>query len=172
MSDANVTSHEDLGGWFSVELYTTDEVELCPGFLTNRNAHRVVFSTPTSVLDILPMGENITISEPRSKTKNGIVYKISADFDITVQTESIDDYMNKYMNKDFLLVATNHSGMRKIYGSKLFPLEFSYQPINGKRQEDGHGIRVSVFGDIPQKPVYIVTPVAEDGGGDGGLEME
>jgi hypothetical protein len=155
MKDINISLEEQTGGWFNVAIATLDELVECPAFLTNNNASSVVFAPATSGLDILPVGENIKITEPTQKTKSGTVYNIKGEFEIAYQSKEIDTYLKNYLHKKVVLIGIKHSGQQKLYGSKKFPLAFSYQFINGKNYEDGSKVRVIVTGKIPQKPVFI-----------------
>lgn len=162
MAEFDVSKNEDLGGWFNVAIYATNEISFCPDFLTNLNAHSIVYGESDEILDFLPVGENISISEPIRKGKNGATYSITASFDFSMQSEEIDSFLHKYLNKDVMLIGIQWSDRKKVYGSKRFPLAFSYELINGKNLEDGNRIRVTVSGDIPQKPVYIIEPTDDE----------
>ena len=155
MIDVNISLEEQTGGWFNVSIITLDEFEQCPDVVTNTNASSVVFSPSYSEVDILPVGENIKITASVQKTKSGSVYNIKGAFEIAYQSEQLDNYFKKYLHKKVVLIGIKHSGQQKMYGSKKFPLNFSYQFISGKKYEDGSKIRVSIQGKIPQKPVFI-----------------
>ena len=155
MTEINTTLEEQIGGWFNVSVATLDELVVCPDILTNANARSIVITPKNDGLEILPVGENIQISEPVSKTKAGLVYTIKGEFDISYQSQAIDTYLNNLLLKKVVLIGIKHSGQQKLYGSKKFPLLFSYQHINGKKAEDGNKTRITVQGKIPQKPVFI-----------------
>lgn len=155
MSDINIALEEQTGGWFNVAIATLDELVECPDILTNANASSVVFTPTADGLDILPVGENIKITEPIQKTKAGSVYNIKGEFEIAYQSKAVDTYLNNHLQKKVVMIGIKHSGQQKLYGSKKFPLEFSYQNINGKNYEDGSRVRITIEGKIPQKPVFI-----------------
>lgn len=155
MSDINIALEEQTGGWFNVAIATLDEILECPDFLTNDNATSVVFAPAASGLDILPVGENIKITEPIQKTKSGTLYNIKGEFELAYQSKEVDTYFKNYLHKKVVFIGIKHSGQQKLYGSKKFPLAFSYQFMNGKKYEDGSTVRVTVTGKIPQKPVFI-----------------
>ena len=154
MTDINITFEEQTGGWFNVTIVTLEEIE-CPDILTNDNASSVVISSAESELDILPVGEGIKITEIPRKTKSGFLYNIKGNFEIAYQSKALDTAFKNYLQKKVVLVGTKHSGQQKMYGSKKFPLDFSYQFVNGTKYEDGTKVRVTVSGKIPQKPVFI-----------------
>lgn len=155
MNDINIKLKEQTGGWFNVIIVTLDELIECPAILTNDNARRVVLAPAASGLDILPVGENIKITEVPRKTKSGFLYSIKGDFEVAYQSKELDTYFKSYLNKKVALVGIKHTGQQKLYGSKKFPLDFSYQFINGTKYEDGIKVRITVSGKIPQKPVFI-----------------
>lgn len=155
MSDVNVSSNEDLGGWFNVSVFSVDEILNTPEILTNKNAIDVEFDLNGEELNFLPLGENINIRESSRRRNNGFLYTIEAEFEINVQSAEVDDYFNKYLKKKVVLIGYQWSGISRMYGSKKFPLQFNYRNINGRRTEDGHRIQVTVSGEIPQKPVYL-----------------
>ena len=155
MSDLNIALEEQTGGWFNVAIATLDELIECPALLTNENASSVVLDRAVPGLDIFPVGENIKITEPTQKTKSGTLYNIKGEFEIAYQSKELDSYLKNYLQKKVILIGIKHSGQQKLYGSKKFPLAFSYQFINGKKYEDGTKVRVSISGKIPQKPVFI-----------------
>ena len=155
MSELNTSLEEQTGGWFNISIATLDELTSCPDLLTNANANSVVFTPIPSGLDILPVGENIKIGETIQKTKAGPVYNIKGEIEIAYQSEEIDTYLNNLLQKKVIFIGIKHSGQQKLYGSKLFPLSFSYQFINGKKYEDGSKVKITIAGKIPQKPVFI-----------------
>lgn len=155
MQDPNVSLAEQTGGWFNVAIFTLDEITNWPNFLTNQNASSIIVTPNNNGLDILPIRENISISEDPAKTTAGTIYTIKADFEFPYQSAAIDTYLNEFINKKVVLIGVKHSGQQKLYGSKKFPLQFEYQHINGTLYEDGNKTRVTVTGKIPQKPVFI-----------------
>ncbi|WP_340074517.1 hypothetical protein [Leptobacterium sp. I13] len=155
METVNTALKEQPGGWFNVQIATTDELTFCPDVLTNENAGSVVVTPASNGLDILPVAESIRINESIDKTKSGIIYTIKGEFEIPYQSKALDTYFNDCINKKVVLFAIKRYGQQKLYGSKKFPLEFSYDPVNGQKYEDGNSIRVTVTGKIPQKPVFI-----------------
>ena len=156
MEDLDVSKDEQSGGWFNVSIISIEELFFCPDFLTNSNAETIVVDDDEAdSVDILPVGESIKIRETSKKTKAGYVYTIKGEFEFDYQSKEIDDYLNRFVTKKVILIGIKHFGSRKIYGSKRFPLNFSYQLIDGKKYEDGTRIRVVLSGKIPQKPVFI-----------------
>lgn len=155
MNTVNSQQKEQTGGWFSVQIYTTDELVSCPNVLTNENASKITIVPSSDFLDVLPVGESIKIKATPRTTKNGTSYSINGDFKIAVQSKQIDTFLNKYRNKKVVLIGIKHFGQQKMYGSKLFPLSFSYNEINGTKLQDGSLFQISVSGKIPQKPVFI-----------------
>ena len=155
MTTQNTANFEQTGGWFNVQIVTPEEIISSPKVLTNTNASSIIIEPSDDTLDILPIAENITITETPRTNKHGTYYDIRAQFELNVQTKDIDSYFNNYIHKHVILIGIKHYGQQKMYGSKLFPLEFTYTHLNGKKLQDGSLIRVSVFGKIPQKPVYI-----------------
>lgn len=156
MSDVNVSNNEDLGGWFNVSVFSVDEIVSCPDILTNKNAIDIELNLSGEELNFLPIGENIIIRETPRRVSNGFIYGIEGSFEVNIQSPEVDDYFNKYINKKVILIAQQWSGVKRLYGSKKFPLMFTYRNINGRRTEDGQRIQITVSGDIPQKPVYLV----------------
>lgn len=155
MSEINIAIEEQTGGWFNVVIAKLDELIKCPDILTNSNGSSVLFAPTSDSIDILPVGENIKITEPVQKTKSGLVYNIKGEFEIAYQSKAIDTYLNNHLHKKVVLIGIKHFGQQKLYGSKKFPLTFTYQNINGKNYEDGSRVRITVAGKIPQKPVFI-----------------
>lgn len=149
------TNLEQPGGWANVQIYTTDEITTSPEILTNSNVKDVVITPIDETLDILPVAENIAITEPLVVNNSGPYYNIKAEFEFNIQLEALDTVFNNSLPKKVVLIAVKHFGQQKMYGSKKCPLDFSYTQINGKSQEDGNSIKIKVSGKIPQKPVYI-----------------
>ncbi len=155
MSDVTTSNLEQTGGFFNAQIVSIDELTNCPAILTNDNAKSIIITPGSNNLDILPVAENIKITEKSSKTKSGTLYTINGEFEIPVQSSAIDTYFNEHLYKKVVLIGIKHYGQQKIYGSKKFPLDFSYQFVNGQKLEDGSKIIVKVTGKIPQKPVFI-----------------
>ena len=154
MSYLDVSKDEQSGGWFNVSVIPVEELSFCPEILTNNNANKIIIND-TEGMDILPVGESIKISEVYKKTKSGAMYSINGEFEFDYQSKEIDTYLNRYLSKKVILIGVKHFGSSKIYGSKRFPLDFSYQLINGQKYEEGTRIKIIVSGKSPQKPVFI-----------------
>ena len=155
MNTVNTDNLEQIGGFFNAQIIAIEELTNCPAILTNNNAKSIVITPTVTNLDVLPVAENIKITEKSSKTKSGTLYTINGEFEIPVQSSELDTYFNEHLYKKVVLIGIKHYGQQKMYGSKKFPLDFSYQFINGQKVEDGSKIIVKVSGKIPQKPVFI-----------------
>lgn len=155
MSNVNKVLEEQTGGWFNATIATIDELVVCPDVLTNANANTVVLELEPTELNILPVGENITITETPSRTTSGMLYTINGQVEFALQSTDVDTFLAKYLHKKVVLIGVKHFGQQKMYGSKKFPLNFTYQNINGKNLEDGTSVRITVSGKTPQKPVFI-----------------
>ena len=155
MSVKNKVLEEQTGGWFNVTIIKTDEFIHCPEILTNANAKTVELLIEPEELDLLPVGENIQITETPNKTTSGMLYTINGQFEFALQSAEIDTFLEKYLHQDVVLIGVKHYGQQKMYGSKTSPLAFSYQNINGKNLEDGTSVRITVSGKTTQKPVFI-----------------
>ncbi|SOS48431.1 hypothetical protein [Tenacibaculum dicentrarchi] len=146
---------EQVGGWYNVQIVPISELIYCPHILTNENAAETVIAETTTGIDIMPVTEHIKITETPKKNKSGTIHTIKAEFELRVQLTEIDNYFNRFRNNKVIFIGTKHYGQEKLYGSKLFPLDFSYQFINGQKQEDGSLTRIRITGKTPQKPVFI-----------------
>lgn len=155
MSNQHISLQEQTGGWFNVSIATLEELVFCPDILTNDNASSIVINPGPTTVNIYPVGESIIISETPQKTSSGLIYNINSQFDIPIQSKDLDTYFNDCIQKKVVLIGIKHDGQQKLYGSKRFPLTFSYKFINGKKYEDSGSIRVTVSGKVPQKPVFI-----------------
>jgi len=156
MSGINTTLNEQTGGWHNVSILSVDEIE-CPDLITNSNANNIVITPIANSLDILPVGENIKINETPRLNKIGTLYIINAEFEMAYQSAEVDDYFNSFLHKEVVLIALKHSGQKKLYGSKKFPLTFNYKNIHGDKYENGNRIRITITGKTPQKPVFMST---------------
>ena len=154
MSSINTSLQEQTGGWYNVAIISTSEIE-CPDLLTNGNSNEITITPISNGLDILPVGENITINATPQKNKAGTIHNIKGEFEIAYQSGDIDSYFASCLQKKVVLIGVKHSGVKIIYGSKKFPLSFNYKILNGKKYEDGDRIKVFVTGKIPQKPVFM-----------------
>lgn len=155
MNTTIIDNLEQVGGWYNVQIIPVNEIIYCPHILTNANSNELVISDTDTGLDVMPVTENIKISETSKRTKSGTIHTVVAVFELRVQLVEIDTYFNNFINNKVLLIGTKHYSQEKLYGSKLFPLDFSYQFVNGKKLEDGSLIRIKITGKIAQKPVFI-----------------
>lgn len=155
MSHINTRLEEQTGGWFNIQIGMISELAFCPDYITNDNANTIVITENEDQVDILPVFENIKIKEPPRVTKSGTLYNIKADVEFTGQKSTIDKILLKYHLEKVFFIGVKHDGQQKLYGSKLFPLEFEYDFINGTKFEDGSLVAITVSGKIPQKPVFI-----------------
>lgn len=155
MAIINVTQRENAGGWNNIQLATVDEIEVCPSILTNSNAKNVTIIGSSDTIDVVNSPETIVINSTPKKTASGFVYKIAISCSFDSQNETVDSYFNKFLHQKLIVIGTNNNQQKKIFGSKLHPLAFSYQEIHGKNLEDATTTKISITATIPQKPVYI-----------------
>ena len=155
MATENTNNLETTGGWLNIQFATLSELKVCPQIVTNENASLVQIQGTSDTLDVLPIPERFSVNVTPSKSKIGTTYNISISFDFPHQSASIDNYLNAYKNKRGVVIGTTTNYKLKMFGSKNYPLDFSYQEINGKKLEDAAITRITIKGNIPQKPVYI-----------------
>lgn len=155
MTDINLTLEDNIGGWFNISVISLEEITECPEFLTNSNGNEFQYSPVASSLDILPVGENIKIVETIKKTKSGEMHNIKGEFEMVHESKIIDTYLKNYLYKKVVLIGVKKSGLKKLYGSKKFPLVFSYQYLHAKKNEESTKIKVTIMGQIPQNPIFL-----------------
>jgi hypothetical protein len=155
MVTENTNNLEQTGGWLNLQFATLDEVKYCPQILSNENANLVEIEGTPDTIDVLPIPERFSVNVTPRKSKIGTTYSITISLDFPHQSASIDNYLNAYKNKRGVVIGTTTNQKLKMFGSKNFPLDFSYQEINGKKLEDSAITRITISGNIPQKPVYI-----------------
>ncbi|NKI28249.1 hypothetical protein HCG49_16975 [Arenibacter sp. 6A1] len=155
MTTLDTINKEQPGGWLHLHIVTLEELAKCPAHITNENAHLVNIAPSQDVLDVLPVGESISINETPSETTSGTMYNIKAAVEFGVQSKALDSFLDKYNRQKVVIIGIKPSGLQKMYGSKKFPLTFSYQYSNGKNFEDGSYTRIEIAGKIPQKPVIM-----------------
>jgi hypothetical protein len=177
MEDVNVSKIENVGGWFNIEIATVGEVVSSPIILTNTNSNQVNFESNGDDLDILPIGDTIVVNESKVDGSNGVEYRIDIRFEINKQSALLDDYFEKFLYKDVVVIGIKRNGDKKMYGSKKYPLMFNYDNANGNRFEDSNQIGIRITGTLPQKPVYVLpntttsdSDLGSDGGGDSDFE--
>lgn len=151
----NISDLEQTGGWRSLQIAPLDEILNCPDILTNANANQVSLNAGPSTIDILPVTESIKITAKPSRTKNGFNYNINISCDFYYQSTVLDNFLNEYINKKMVVLGITTYGTEKLYGSKLHPLTFDYEFIDGKNIEEAATCRVLITGKIPQKPVIV-----------------
>jgi len=152
----NIIDNEQIGSYKSITFIPIDEIVNCPSFLTNKNANEFTYTPGNDSLQANFLYDSIDIDEKPSRTKSGIIYKISAQFDFSIQHSKIDDYLNSKLPINCVMVGLKHFGQQKLYGSLLNPLKMIYEFRNGKTNEDGSTVRVKIDGKISQKPVFIM----------------
>mgnify|MGYP003115507548 CR=1 FL=1 len=155
MTTLDTINKEQPGGWLNLHVMGLDEIIYCPAHLTNDNAHLVEIVGSNDLLDVLPVGESITVTETPQNTTSGVIYNIQASVEYGQQSKALDSFLEKYLGKKVVVIGVKPSGLQKMYGSKRFPLEFSYQYSNGKKFEDGSYTRVDISAKTAQKPVVL-----------------
>lgn len=156
MTTINLAAQEQHGGFYALQIFSTEEIVSSPEILTNKNASQMVLQPSEDSLDIPQLAESLKVSEPQAVTKSGVLYNISGSFEIPLQTSEIDDFLKSFLTKKVILIGVKHFNQQKIYGSKLHPLRLKYEMANGTKQEEASIIKVKIYGKIPQKPVFLV----------------
>jgi len=151
----NISPKEQPGGYKFIQIITIDEIVNCPEFLTNRNALQFISSPNSETIDVIFIDDNLKITEKQSRTASGILYTINCQIDIADQSSDLDDFLQKRVFKNILLIAEKTYNQKKLYGSKNAPLKMSFEQINGKTPEEGSITRLRITGKIVQKPVFI-----------------
>ena len=123
--------------------------------LTNANSHKLEIEASADTIDVLPIPEKFMVNATPNKTKAGTSYNINISIDFSDQTPELDNYLDSYKNKMVIVLGVDTNNKTKVFGSKNQPLNFSYQEIQGKKLEDSSITRVTVTGQIGQKPVYL-----------------
>lgn len=155
MTIIHTSNTEQPGGWFSVQVITLPELTSCPAILTNSNASSIEVTGANETIDVLPVGETIRIGESSKWTHAGLIHNIKVDFEFAKQSSALDVFLSRLQFKKVVIIGTKHDGQKKIYGSKISPLTFSYNHVNGRKLEDGSKISITIEGATTQKPVYI-----------------
>lgn len=153
--DQNLNQLENFGAWKSIQVASEDEIKFCPEILTNSNSYKLEIFGAAETIDLLPLVENISVSESKQRTKSGILHRIKITVEFNCATEVLDSYFKKYLHKKVIAVCQDNNASEKVYGSKNHLLFFNYQESRGKKAEQGVKTTLTIDGKIPQKPVYI-----------------
>jgi hypothetical protein len=151
----NITDQDQTGGWKSLSIAPINDVLSCPDIITNANANTISLNSGPETIDIIPVTESIKIQSTPRRSKNGFLYNIKITTDFYYQSKVLDDFLHEYVNKKVVAFGITTYGTEKFYGSVLHPLTFDYEFIDGKNIEQAATCRVSLTGNIPQKPVII-----------------
>lgn len=155
MVKLNISDQEQTGGWRSLQIAPIEEILVCPDIVTNQNANLVSLYAGPATIDILPVSESINISISNKRDKAGFQYTIKIVMDFFYQSIALDNFLNDYLNKKVVVLGVTSYGAEKLFGSKLHPLTFNYELIDGKNFEDPATTQVTISAVIPQKPVII-----------------
>ena len=156
MAVLNIVDNEQIGSYKSISFIPLDEIVNCPGYLTNKNASEFTYTPGEDSIQANFLYDSITIKQKPTRTKSGLLYRITAQFDFTLQHSKIDDYLNSKLPRKCVVISLKHYGQQKLYGSLLNPLTMIYEFRNGKTAEEGSTVRVKIIGKISQKPVFIM----------------
>ncbi|WP_431166351.1 hypothetical protein [Tenacibaculum halocynthiae] len=158
MENINSQNLEELGGFHSFEIIPITDILTSPTVLTNSNVSKFTYTKNKSNNTIIqPVGETLIVSCKPRKTAQGLLYRISSSLEIKSPSSEIDTLLNKIINQGFVLKVNTYADSSILYGSKIFPLELSYQHVYSKKQETPAKTVVSIKGKIPQKPVYTTN---------------
>lgn len=155
MSTINLAVLEQSGGWQSIQVALLDEIINMPDIVTNANAAQIEIVGAEDTIDILPIPESILINHSKSQSKKGVEHSIKIQFDFAAQSSALDDFLYKYEAKKVIAIGVKPTSTEKLFGSKISPLLFDYDLIDGKNKEDGSITRVIISGKTLQKPVFI-----------------
>jgi hypothetical protein len=155
MSTTNIAILEQTGSWQSIQIATLDEIKTMPDIVTNDNASQIEIVGTVDTIDILPLPENINISHSKTQSKKGVEHSIKIQFDFPSQSTALDNFLYQYEGKKVIVIGVKPFGTEKLFGSKLSPLLFDYDLIDGKGIDDGSVTRVIISGKTTQKPVFI-----------------
>ena len=151
----NLNTTENSGGYARLEIYKISDVADCPSTITPYNVLGITFNQPTEPIDVFPVGDSIFVKEPPRERPAGVEYSISAGFTAKYQNPALHQEFEQLFNIPVMFVAVKRDGSKKVYGSTLYPLRFSYEPLNGKKLEDDHGFKITVKGKTPQRPIQM-----------------
>jgi hypothetical protein len=155
MSTTNIALLEQTGSWQSIQIATLDEIKIMPDIITNENASQIEIVGAYETIDILPLPESVNITHSKTQSKKGVEHAIKIQFDFPAQSAALDNFLYLYEGKKVIAIGIKPSGTEKLFGSKLSPLLFDYDLIDGKSIDDGSVTRVIISGKTTQKPVFI-----------------
>lgn len=155
MKTVNLSTLEFVGGIKSMEVYNISDVKNCPHNITINNVHTIVFEQSNSDIQLYPIAYINEFKERPKVTDSGIQYNIQGGFVVQAQDTEVDPYFHPFMGEKVMVKVFYLNGNNRLYGSVVSPLDFTYNPYNGKDLENGSGYRVNITGITTQKPVYF-----------------
>lgn len=150
-----INTQESPGGILSIKIHQITNVENCPDIITANNVGRIVFTNPLLSIDLYPVYNDVEIKDPWELTEGGRIYVINAGFTVKSQQTVVDEQLYAVIDEPVIMEAVFRNGNKRLYGSVVSPLYYSYQPYNGVEPEDGSGYRVTINGRTSQKPIYL-----------------
>ncbi len=148
--------NEEIGGFHNLEIIAIEDILFCPIILTNLNASNLDYKKYNdSDVEIMPVGETITINANPKRTVNGIEYSVKGQFEVKYLETDVDDVFSEAVSKRIIVKANRYNGTSIIYGSQSHPLYINYKIKNSKKFETKSKFEITITGKIPQKPVFI-----------------
>ena len=127
----------NMGGYRSVELLFTDEIET---FSVSGDMVNLV-RTNDGVRRLLPMhDEGVSLSASPNFEEGGCVWSHSARIQLISAkiSDQLDRELQTLHRRGCVLVGTTTNGQTKVYGSKEYPLRGTYHELDGTRRSDLH----------------------------------
>lgn len=155
MNIVNLNPLESSGGIQKIEVYKITDVLNCPHLITPNNVDKIVFRQSSDGIELYPVANEIEMKEPSKLDTGGTKYNIKGGFTVKTQNVLVDHKLYAASQVPVMVKVYFFNGNKRLYGSVVSPLFFSFQPYNGKEIENGSGYRVTINGTTTQRPIYF-----------------
>lgn len=146
---------EQTGGFKNIKLFTLEETDNWPLVLTDNNSNEVEFNPNDAAVDAILRPGSIKVEEKPEIEEAGELWEVEIEFIFSMQSQALQQLLDKYKNHPGVVEVCKHYGQRKLYGTDKHPLRMHYELLNGEDFEDGQEIKIIIEGNVPQRAVYL-----------------
>lgn len=151
---------ENMGG---INFFLFQEIDKINSVSYQNNAliDQILLKTGNSWIQGYCIPESGDLVVTPSENDHGTVYDVIFTGDYPVPSATMLSKFNNLINRKFILLVKDHSGMTRVLGSAEFPMRFSFSYKTGKKASDRAGVQFTFRSRSLLPPPYLLTDLSE-----------
>lgn len=146
-----------IGGSSKLQIALVDDIETFPvtsnGIVTD---NQIIFKTDKTWIDIPVEFGSLKPYLKSTTTTAGVYYKTKITAKNSDETPANTKELDSYQRRKCIVRTKMNTGEYwKLYGTKVNPLRFGYEPIPDQKVKDTPGYNINITGSLLKPPLYI-----------------